>query len=124
MVVGAAGRRIIVATQGENQARVWDVATAKKLTPPLRNGGSSKAVGFFSVGKQIATVSRMGTVRIWELPGDAKSETSPDMRSIENLTALAQVLASARIDERQQQHELQAAEVLATWQTLVKSPQR
>src|SRR5262249_20576302 len=41
MVVGVAGGRIILATQGENQARVWDVATGKVLTPPLRNGGSS-----------------------------------------------------------------------------------
>jgi len=124
MVVGIAGGRTILATQGENQARVWDVVTGKMLTPPLRNGGSSKAVGFFSVGKQIATVSRMGTVRIWELPGEAKTEASPDMRPIEHLTALAQVLASARIDEHQERQELPAAEVLATWKSLVQSAQR
>jgi hypothetical protein len=124
MVVGTAGGRTIVATQSENLARIWDVATGRVLTPPLRNGGSSAAVGFFTAGKQIATVSRMGTVRIWELPGAGKVDASPDMRPIEHLTALAQVLAAARIDEHQQQQELQAAEMLTAWKLIRSSLKR
>jgi serine/threonine protein kinase len=118
MVVGSSGGRLVVATQWEDHARIWDAATAKALTPRLRNGGSFAAVGFFAVGQLIATTSRMGTVRIWELPGQLKEDESPDMRPIAQLTALAQVLSGARIDEWQQQQSLQAADLLSAWKSI------
>jgi WD40 repeat protein len=115
MVVGSAGGKLVVATQGEDQARVWDVTTGSALTPPLRNGGSFAAVGFFAVGKLVATASRMGTVRIWEMAGELKGDESPDMRPIEQLTSLAQVLSAARIDERHQQQSLMPKELKDEW---------
>jgi WD40 repeat protein len=59
--------RLVVGTLDPGGARIWDTA-GRPLTPPLRHGGLLAAASFRADGKQVITVSRRGTVAVWEIP--------------------------------------------------------
>jgi WD40 repeat protein/tetratricopeptide (TPR) repeat protein len=59
------GRWLAVGGKSET-ARVWDVATGRLRTPPLRHGGHVIRVVFDPAGRRLATASSDGTARVWD----------------------------------------------------------
>jgi len=100
------GRRLLTAGE-DGTARVWDAVTGEVLTPPLRFSGSSKEAFFDPDGDRAVVVNEAGTVSTWDL--------TPDMRPVDELIALAQILACGRIDEKQQRQELGPSQLRAAW---------
>jgi len=119
------GGRLVITTNRAGSGRVWVAATGQALTPPLRHGGPLAAAAIGAGGKEVATVSRGGTVTRWVLPDmiEDKKDLSlrPDMRPIDELIALAQVLAGACIDERQEWQALDSESLRGAWVRLQAS---
>jgi serine/threonine protein kinase len=59
------------------RVRVWDTATGQPLSPHLGAGDPIKAAAFCAAGKQVVTVSKNGTVRVWEVPPGPRFGTAP-----------------------------------------------
>jgi WD40 repeat protein/tRNA A-37 threonylcarbamoyl transferase component Bud32 len=63
------GKTLATAGTG-GTAQLWDVASGRRLSPPLRHGGDRvHAVAFSPDGKTVATAGSNATVRLWEVPG-------------------------------------------------------
>jgi serine/threonine protein kinase/WD40 repeat protein len=117
----------LLLTGGAAGARVWDTATGHAVTPPLRHGGGLASAAFRDDGKQIVTVSTNGTVCFWKLPGaqevtHAASSPAPSDRPIEELVALAQVLACGEIDAQQERHGFDSEHLRRAWNNLHSAP--
>jgi serine/threonine protein kinase/WD40 repeat protein len=127
--------RFAVARQG-TWARVWDLTTGHAVTPPLRHGTPVVAASFSAGGRQVVTVSRAGTVRVWDMPpplargggpapdglpeGNAPGPGDPgwDGRPGYEIIAWAHLLACARINPRQQPEALDEAALREAWESL------
>jgi WD40 repeat protein len=57
---------VILTASQDNTARVWEVATGKPLSPPLRHQDAVYAVAFSRDGKIAVTGSHDKTARMWE----------------------------------------------------------
>jgi WD40 repeat protein/tetratricopeptide (TPR) repeat protein/tRNA A-37 threonylcarbamoyl transferase component Bud32 len=84
------GRRLLTA-HADQTARVWDVALAEPLTPPLPHGGIISQTAFSRDGRHVLTVGsdrlgrgEGGEVRVWLWP-TATEPTSPVQRLGTNL---------------------------------------
>jgi WD40 repeat protein len=110
--------RFVVTCDASLGALVWDARTGHALTPPLPHGAPLAAAAFAEGGKRVVTVGRHGTICGWELPGaePGEGEVVPDDRPLAELIALAQVLACARIDERQSKVPLDVPALRLLWQ--------
>jgi hypothetical protein len=95
--------------------RVWETATGRAVTPPLRHGGIVKAAAFSADGNQLVLVGGQGVVSTWELH---PAPDAPEDRPTEELVALAQVLACASIDDNQERRPLDMAALKAAWERL------
>jgi WD40 repeat protein/serine/threonine protein kinase/tetratricopeptide (TPR) repeat protein len=69
------GRRVVTADGSRNlvgkaakpaEARVWDVATGRPLTPPLKHEGTVVYAAFSPDGRHVVTASYDGTARVWD----------------------------------------------------------
>jgi len=117
------GRRL-VACDGSG-ARVWDAVTGQALTPPLRHGAPLAWATLDADGKQLVTVSRRGTVCVWELPASPEAvvaEPPPDDRPVAAIRELAEFLACSRIDENQQPQALEERALRDAWARLHPAP--
>src|SRR5262249_32301778 len=76
MRFSADGRHLL--TMGDmGEARVWDTSTGQPATPPLHAGGRLAFAAFRASGKEVVTVSKGGTVCVWELPCGPELRRSP-----------------------------------------------
>jgi len=81
----------LIATAGDDEtARVWDAHTGEPLTPPLTHPGAVQRAEFSKDGWGLRTVTFAGVTRRWAL--------AREDRPVEELTRLAELLASGRID--------------------------
>jgi WD40 repeat protein len=103
----------------EQKAQAWDLVEGRPITPPLRHGAALLAATFLADGRQVLTVGRGGTVRVWELPPSNEGGGWDDMSWTE-LLAWAQLHACARINRDQHQESLGEAELQSAWSALGK----
>jgi WD40 repeat protein len=121
----SADERLILLGDGKGGARVWDLATGRSRTPPLCHGSHLAAAAFHQDGRQLVTLNTQGAAYFWQLPGyseddDGRSrDLSPEERPVDDLVALAQVLAGARIDEMQRRRLLPANAIYSAWTRFV-----
>jgi serine/threonine protein kinase len=117
--------RWLVACTGR-AARVWDVGTGKAVTPPLRHGSLLVAAALAADGKQVVTVSRRGTICVWDVPAPREADAAeppPDNGSVPPaLRALAELHTCTRIDENQQAEDLDEDTIRAIWGQLHPAP--
>jgi WD40 repeat protein len=101
------GRRVITASRDQT-IRVWDCATMRPLSTPLRHRLRIKDVVFRKDDSTRVFVQHEDdTMSTWNL--------SPDKRSVDQLVALAQLLECSRIDEKQDEKPLDKNELRAAW---------
>jgi WD40 repeat protein/tRNA A-37 threonylcarbamoyl transferase component Bud32 len=82
--------RLVVTGSMDETARVWNAATGEAITPPLRHCCEVRHATFSADGGQVITTGTDGVARTWPL--------RVEERSVDELMALAQVLAGSRID--------------------------
>jgi len=83
------GTRVLTASDDES-ARVWDAAGGLPLTPPLKHKGEVWCAGFSPDGRRVVSGGKDNLARIWQI--------DPDPRPAADLQALAELLASERVD--------------------------
>jgi WD40 repeat protein/Tfp pilus assembly protein PilF len=60
------GRQILTASEDQT-AMVWDAATGKPVTPPLKHGSGVQHAAFSPDGRLVLTASMDQTVRVWDI---------------------------------------------------------
>jgi WD40 repeat protein len=116
--------RWVIAGNGEGE-RVWDAATGQALTPPLRQGSPFAGALYGADGREVVTLSRGGVVCVWGLPPppEAGDERSPEealaaVGSVDEIAALARLLASGRINREQRREPLDGKALRDAWVAL------
>lgn len=94
------------------EARVWDAASGRPITPLLRHDRSIASVAFAPDGRRLVTASSDGTARVWDVVADT--------RPLAYLKALAELLACQRLDAADGLTPLTPAEWKARWDDLRK----
>jgi WD40 repeat protein len=128
--------RLLVTSTLDRQVRVWDVATGHPVTSPLKHGALVKHVEFDRSGHKLYTLSDTGLLQTWDLdrgepltpprptrpPGAEYVSTAqttwdvlPDRRPVNDLVALAQLLAVQRLDADGSPVPLALAELKEGW---------
>jgi WD40 repeat protein len=102
--------KCLVTASADGTARVWDATTGEPLTPPLRHHGAVRRALFSSDGRRVLTAEADGTTRSWSL--------DPDGRPVEDLEALAQLLAGTAIDAKRSPMPVEGPQLLRTWEAL------
>jgi WD40 repeat protein len=107
--------RCLLTASDENTARVWDADTGELLAPPLRHRAGVLDVAFSptpadGIPERIATAGADGVARIWSL--------AQEERPVEDLCAVAQLLAGGQVDANGNFAPLEAGEIHRLWQTL------
>jgi WD40 repeat protein/serine/threonine protein kinase len=109
------GGRVVTASE-DRTARVRDTASGDALTPALWHPRSVERAYFSPDDDHVITISSDRVVRSWDL--------TPDMRPVEDLVRLAEVLAGGRIDPDFGLVPLDAAALRSGWKALVTAKDR
>ncbi len=81
--------RYVATASMDRTARVWEVATGIPVTPPLRSPATVYQAVFSPDSRRLGVVTGASAVEVWRLDSDS--------RAIEELEALAEVLAGRRV---------------------------
>jgi eukaryotic-like serine/threonine-protein kinase len=107
------GREVLTASR-DKTARVWEAETGQPLTPPLPHANWVVSAEFSPDGQRVLTASGGpgggGGTRIWDV--------SPEMRPLDDLVLLSQVLSSHRLDETGVLVPLNTDEFRRAWEAL------
>src|SRR5262249_27178055 len=77
------GRRGQEPPSAPGEARIWDVATGRPLTPPLRHFAEVYQAGFSPDGRRMVTASLDRTAQVWEAAtGQALTPPLPHSRPV------------------------------------------
>jgi WD40 repeat protein/tRNA A-37 threonylcarbamoyl transferase component Bud32 len=79
-----------VLTAAGKIARLWDAASGQPVTGPLEHGADIVCCELSRDGGTIRTIDKQWTARFWDV--------SPERRPVEDVLALAQLVASRRVD--------------------------
>jgi WD40 repeat protein len=96
----------VALADAHGMVRIWDAITLAPLTPILKHDGELSAVDFSHDGRELFAITNSGSVRSWNLVAKFEVQTLRPRQ----ITALAELLANARIDEQQQITALTAGE--------------
>ncbi|MBL9129070.1 MAG: hypothetical protein JNL97_15580, partial [Verrucomicrobiales bacterium] len=103
--------RMVATASDDGTARVWDAEDGQPITPPLHHDGPVFSVRFSADDGCLLTASKDGTVREFDL--------RPIPWPIEDLSGLAELLSSHRIDTRKgDRTPLSVAEMNERWKAL------
>jgi WD40 repeat protein len=105
----ADGTRLLTAAR-DRTVRVWDAARGEGLGPALKHSAAIERVWFRGGGDQAVVACAGGAGTTWDL--------TPTSESVDELLALARVLACGRIEEHQEQKALEMKDLRAAWQEL------
>lgn len=90
------GGRLVLAN-ASGQVRFWHPGTGQAMSPLLAGGGPLAAVVVSGDGRRVTAVNKDGLVRVWDL--QSRCDVA-DRYSVDQLVALAEVLAGRRfVDE-------------------------
>lgn len=111
------GKRLLV-RDTKGTIRVWDVDTAKAVTPPMRNPGQMASIHFDADGQRLVLVEKSGEVRVWEMPGTSKRpsnqwDVQPEHRPMDELIALLKVHSHTAVNDRQEIEAVPTAQTKA-----------
>ncbi|MCC6418075.1 MAG: protein kinase [Gemmataceae bacterium] len=102
---------LYLATASDDEsARVWDALTGEAITPALPHPGPVRQVAFTSGGAWVCTTTFDGVRRQWRLRRDE--------RSLEELTALAELLAARRLDANRGFLPLEVGRMRTLWEKM------
>jgi WD40 repeat protein len=103
------GKRILTACE-DRTVRLWDTATGELLGPPMRHALAIQRVSFHDSDTQARVVHEGGTVSIWDF--------REDMRPLEDLLTLAQIIAGRHSDPNHGQQSLDSRSLWEKWEKL------
>ncbi len=99
---GPDGRGILI-SDGENRARLWDIATGKRIGP-APGQADTPLVAFSPNGRHFAVGGKYGRIALWQSP-------LPMRGSAERLRLWTETLAGLELDAQQIAHPLNAVEL-------------
>ncbi len=99
---GPDGRGILI-SDGENRARLWDIATGKRIGP-APGQADTPLVAFSPNGRHFAVGGKYGRIALWQSP-------LPMRGSAERLRLWTETLAGLELDAQQIAHPLHAVEL-------------
>ncbi|MBL9134973.1 MAG: protein kinase [Verrucomicrobiales bacterium] len=102
--------RLIATASTDGTARVWDIEDGQPLTPPLPHGNAVLRVAFGPTSDELLTVAMDQTVRVWDL--------SPVDWAMDDVSGLAELLASQRLESSGTLAPLTVEEFRRRWEAL------
>jgi hypothetical protein len=77
----------------DKTARVWDAATGKALSEPMKHDDVVNSAQFSADGRRVVTASKDGTARVWDIPTITKKDDADDANLLADLAEAAGGLA-------------------------------
>jgi WD40 repeat protein len=102
-------RRVATASE-DGTARVWDARTGWPLSPFFKHDKAVNHLDFSRDGRWLATASTDQTVKIWNVAADD--------RPVEDLVALARLIAGERVKDDQKLVNIGLEETRTSWERL------
>jgi WD40 repeat protein len=108
------GRRLLTLSD-DRTARLWDASSGELLAVSLKSARAIRRGFFRGEGSEVVLVHEEGAPSTWDL--------RPDRRPVAEILALAEVLAGAHINGKQQREIVEESAVRAAWSALHPAPQ-
>ncbi|PAY16774.1 hypothetical protein CKO51_24855 [Rhodopirellula sp. SM50] len=96
--------------QAEQYLRLWDIQTGEPISPPYPHADGIFRIAVSDDAMQIATASRDGHVRVFDVPRES--------RSVEELRRLSGICAGITLDGRDNEVVVDAAIIEESWKEL------
>ena len=78
------GQRVVTAS-ADHTARLWDAATDKALSEPMKHAGAVYCAQFSADGQRVVTASRDKTARVWDIPTITRKDSADDANLLADL---------------------------------------
>jgi WD40 repeat protein len=77
----------------DKTARVWEAATGKALSEPMKHDGEVLSAQFSADGQRVVTASRDKTARVWDIPTITRKDSADDTNLLADLAEATGSLA-------------------------------
>jgi tetratricopeptide (TPR) repeat protein len=108
----ADGQRVVTAS-GDKTARVWDAATGKALSEPMKHDAAVSSAQFSADGQRVVTASG-NTARVWDIPTITTKDSADDVNLLADLAEATAGLALQAFGETEILAALTPDQVKAT----------